>query len=108
MNREQSFPLFFRSHRVSVILNNKPLLFVSCRYRKILNALDLRKDFFFSYSYHIMRSLQKNLADPQDGWTLYETIFVWNEYLTRRIRNCLRNTLWTVALVHGFFKQVHA
>ncbi|AQK75509.1 Phosphoinositide phosphatase SAC3 [Zea mays] len=75
------------------------------RYRKILNALDLRKDFFFSYSYHIMRSLQKNLADPQDGWTLYETIFVWNEYLTRRIRNCLRNTLWTVALVHGFFKQ---
>ncbi|CAD6343498.1 unnamed protein product [Miscanthus lutarioriparius] len=45
------------------------------RYRKILNALDLRKDFFFSYSYHIMRSLQKNLTDPQDGWTLYETIF---------------------------------
>ncbi|XP_066383463.1 phosphoinositide phosphatase SAC3-like isoform X1 [Miscanthus floridulus] len=75
------------------------------RYRKILNALDLRKDFFFSYSYHIMRSLQKNLTDPQDGWTLYETIFVWNEYLTRRIRNCLRNTLWTVALVHGFFQQ---
>ncbi|XP_062220505.1 phosphoinositide phosphatase SAC3-like [Phragmites australis] len=75
------------------------------RYKKILNALDLRKDFFFSYSYHIMRSLQKNLSDPQDGWTLYETMFVWNEFLTRWIRNCLRNTLWTVALVYGFFKQ---
>ncbi|OEL34800.1 Phosphoinositide phosphatase SAC2 [Dichanthelium oligosanthes] len=75
------------------------------RYKKILNTLDLRKDFFFSYSYRIMRSLQKNLCDPQDGWTLYETMFVWNEFLTRRIRNCLRNTLWTVALVHGFFKQ---
>ncbi|WVZ73391.1 hypothetical protein U9M48_021702 [Paspalum notatum var. saurae] len=75
------------------------------RYRKILNALDLKKDFFFSYSYHIMRSLQKNLSDPQDGWTLYETMYVWNEFLTRRIRNCLRNTLWTVALVHGFFEQ---
>ncbi|CAN6239230.1 unnamed protein product [Urochloa humidicola] len=76
------------------------------RYKKILSTLDLRKDFFFSYSYHIMRSLQKNLSDPhQEGWMLYETMFVWNEFLTHRIRNCLRNSLWTVALVHGFFKQ---
>ncbi|CAM0943642.1 unnamed protein product [Alopecurus aequalis] len=75
------------------------------RYKKILNTLDLRKDFFFSYSYPIMRSLQKNLSDPQEGWSLYESTFVWNEFLTRRIRNCLRSTLWTVALVYGFFKQ---
>ncbi|KQK02059.1 phosphoinositide phosphatase SAC2 [Brachypodium distachyon] len=75
------------------------------RYKKVLNTLDLRKDFFFSYSYPIMRSLQKNLSDPQEGWTLYESTFVWNEFLTRQIRNCLRSTLWTVALVYGFFKQ---
>ncbi|KAM0874687.1 hypothetical protein ACQ4PT_037244 [Festuca glaucescens] len=75
------------------------------RYKKILNTLDLRKDFFFCYSYPIMRSLQKNLTDPQEGWLLYESTFVWNEFLTRRIRNCLRSTLWTVALVYGFFKQ---
>ncbi|TVU28894.1 hypothetical protein EJB05_20431 [Eragrostis curvula] len=75
------------------------------RYKKILNTIDLRKDFFFSYSYSIMRSLQKNLSDPQYGWNLYETMFVWNEFMTRQIRNCLRNTLWTVALVYGFFKQ---
>ncbi|KAA3477381.1 phosphoinositide phosphatase SAC3-like [Gossypium australe] len=36
---------------------------------------------------------------------LYETMFVWNEFLTRGIRNHLQNTLWTVALVYGFFKQ---
>ncbi|KAF4389736.1 hypothetical protein F8388_009869 [Cannabis sativa] len=29
-----------------------------------------------------------------------------NEYLTHGIRNNLNNTLWTVALVYGFFKQV--
>uniref|UniRef100_A0A0D9VLV7 SAC domain-containing protein n=1 Tax=Leersia perrieri TaxID=77586 RepID=A0A0D9VLV7_9ORYZ len=75
------------------------------RYKKILNTLDLRKDFFFSYSYHIMRSLQKNLSDPQEGWNIYESTFVWNEFLTRGIRNFLRSTLWTVALVYGFFKQ---
>ncbi|CAJ2650030.1 phosphoinositide phosphatase SAC3-like isoform X2 [Trifolium pratense] len=75
------------------------------RYKKLLCTVDLTKDFFFSYSYHIMRSLQRNMCDPETGHVLYETMFVWNEYLTRGIRNQLQNTFWTVALVYGFFKQ---
>lgn len=76
------------------------------RYKKLLCAVDLTKDFFFSYSYNVMQSLQKNLYNYESGPVLYETMFVWNEYLTRGIRNYLKNTLWTVALVYGFFKQV--
>ncbi|XP_044463906.1 phosphoinositide phosphatase SAC3-like isoform X2 [Mangifera indica] len=75
------------------------------RYKKLLCMVDLTKDFFFSYSYHVMCSLQKNLYDTQTGQVLYETMFVWNEFLTRGIRNHLQNTMWTVALVYGFFKQ---
>ncbi|WOL19836.1 phosphoinositide phosphatase SAC2 isoform X1 [Canna indica] len=75
------------------------------RYKKLLCSVDLTKDFFFSYSYHVMRSLQKNISDGQTGQVLYESMFVWNEFLTRGIRNYLKNTLWTVALVYGFFKQ---
>ncbi|KAI4344657.1 hypothetical protein L6164_011856 [Bauhinia variegata] len=75
------------------------------RYKKLLCMVDLTKDFFFSYSYHIMRSLQKNLCNNEVGQVLYETMFVWNEFLTRGIRKHLQNTLWTVALVYGFFKQ---
>ncbi|KAL5786521.1 hypothetical protein ACOSQ2_008913 [Xanthoceras sorbifolium] len=75
------------------------------RYKKLLSTVDLTKDFFFSYSYHVMRSLQRNLYDSQTGQVLYETMFVWNEFLTQGIRNHLQNTLWTVALVYGFFKQ---
>uniref|UniRef100_A0A1D1YNZ3 Polyphosphoinositide phosphatase n=1 Tax=Anthurium amnicola TaxID=1678845 RepID=A0A1D1YNZ3_9ARAE len=75
------------------------------RYKKLVCTVDLTKDFFFSYSYHVMRSLQKNLYDSQTGQVVYDTMFVWNEYLTRGIRNHLKNTLWTVALVYGFFKQ---
>ncbi|KAI3904803.1 hypothetical protein MKW92_028962 [Papaver armeniacum] len=48
----------------------------------------------FSYSYNVMRSLQKNLCDGET-----------RKFLTRGIRNHLKNTLWTVALVFGFFKQ---
>ncbi|GAB4838073.1 actin cytoskeleton and mitosis protein [Ancistrocladus abbreviatus] len=75
------------------------------RYKKLLCMVDLTKNFFFSYSYHVMRTLQKNLCDHQTGQVLYETMFVWNEFLTRGIRSHLQNTLWTVALVYGFFKQ---
>lgn len=75
------------------------------RYKKLLCMVDLTKDFFFSYSYHVMRCLQRNMCDKETGQVLYETMFVWNEFLTRGIRNLLQNTIWTVALVYGFFKQ---
>ncbi|XP_027173210.1 phosphoinositide phosphatase SAC3-like [Coffea eugenioides] len=75
------------------------------RYKRLLCTVDLTKDFFFSYSYHVMRSVQKNICDAETGNVLYETMFVWNEFLTRGIRNILQNTLWTVALVYGFFQQ---
>ncbi|CAN6290465.1 unnamed protein product [Urochloa humidicola] len=75
------------------------------RYKRLLCSVDLSKDFFFSYSYNIMRSLQKNITEKNTGQVVYETMFVWNEFLTRAIRNHLKNTSWTVALVHGFFRQ---
>lgn len=83
-------------------------LFSPCwlRYKKLLCSVDLTKDFYFSYAYHVMRSLQKNMKDYKTGDFVYETMFVWNEFLTREIRSSLKNTLWTVALVYGFFKQV--
>ena len=76
------------------------------RYKRLLCTVDLTKDFFFSYSYHIMHSLQRNLSNNAEGQTYYESMFVWNEYLTRRIRNNGTDCMWTVALVYGFFKQV--
>lgn len=79
-----------------------------CRYKRLLRAVDLTKDFFFSYSYNIMCSLQKNMCDGVPEEALYETMFVWNEFLSCGIRNHLKNTAWTVALVHGSFKQVRS
>ncbi|KAJ3673671.1 hypothetical protein LUZ60_005663 [Juncus effusus] len=75
------------------------------RYKRLLCTVDLTKDFFFSYSYNLMRSLQKNVSEEKSTQNLYDTMFVWNEYLSRPIRTQLKNTIWTVALIHGFFKQ---
>lgn len=76
------------------------------RYKKLLSSVDLTKDFFFSYTYPIMRTLQKNVTSIEGGRMPYDNMFVWNAYLTEAIRSRCKNTLWTIALVHGDFKQV--
>ena len=77
-----------------------------CRYKKLLSSVDLTKDFFYSYTYPIMQSLQKNAMSTAAEGMPYDNIFVWNAYLTRAIRSRCNNTAWTIALVHGHFKQV--
>ncbi|KAI4313394.1 hypothetical protein L6164_026380 [Bauhinia variegata] len=75
------------------------------RYKKLLSSVDLTKDFFYSYTYPIMQSLQKNVLSNEEGGMPYDNIFVWNAYLTQAIRSRCNNTIWTIALVHGHFRQ---
>lgn len=76
------------------------------RYKRLFTSIDLTKDFFFSYTYRIMWCLQSNVKASQQEKVPYDDMFVWNAFLTREIRTELRSSLWTVALVHGFFRQV--
>ncbi|XP_065881118.1 phosphatidylinositol-3-phosphatase SAC1 isoform X2 [Euphorbia lathyris] len=76
------------------------------RYKKLLSSVDLTKDFFFSYTYPIMQSLQKNVLSMDKERMPYDNMFVWNEFLTKGIRSKCGNTIWTIALVHGHFKQI--
>ncbi|WZZ10772.1 hypothetical protein YC2023_096693 [Brassica napus] len=57
------------------------------RYKKLLSSVDLTKDFFYSYTYPIMRSLQKNVLSSGEEGVPYDNIFVWNAYLTQPIRS---------------------
>ncbi|EPS69498.1 hypothetical protein M569_05268, partial [Genlisea aurea] len=76
------------------------------RYKKLLSSVDLTKDFFYSYTYPIMRSLQKNMLSSGEEGMPYDNMFVWNSFLTQAIRSRLKNNIWTIALVHGSFKQL--
>ncbi|KAL3845647.1 hypothetical protein ACJIZ3_003050 [Penstemon smallii] len=76
------------------------------RYKKLLSSVDLTKDFFYSYTYPVMQSLQKNVLSMGEEGMPYDNIFVWNAFLTQGIRSRCKNTIWTIALVHGNFKQV--
>ncbi|KAH6765123.1 Phosphoinositide phosphatase family protein [Perilla frutescens var. frutescens] len=76
------------------------------RYKKLLSSVDLTNDFFYSYTYPIMQSLQKNVSSMGEEGMPYDNMFVWNAFLTQSIRSRCKNTIWTIALVHGNFKQV--
>lgn len=54
------------------------------RYRKLLSGVELTKNFYFSYSWPLWRTVQAGLSEvePDDPWT---SMFVWNSYLTRSL-----------------------
>jgi hypothetical protein len=35
----------------------------------------------------------------------FDSMFVWNSFLTRTLRGALNSNLWVVALVHGYWDQ---
>ncbi|KAL9242216.1 hypothetical protein vseg_016237 [Gypsophila vaccaria] len=100
VSKSEMIPLLNTTERADMLASKN-----ENRYKRLLCMVDLTKDFFFSYSYNVMRTLQKNLCDKKTGQVVYETMFVWNEFLTRGIRNHLQNTMWTIALVYGSFRQ---
>lgn len=84
------------------------------RFLSILNNLDLTKSFYFSYSYDITQSLQKNIIRERkalnEGRTIaaheYNGMFVWNHHLLKPAVNALKHPYdWCFPIIHGFLDQ---
>ncbi|KAI5363034.1 putative SAC domain, polyphosphoinositide phosphatase Fig4 [Septoria linicola] len=84
------------------------------RFLSILNNLDLTKSFYFSYSYDITHSLQRNIIRQRqamnDGVTVaaheYNGMFVWNSHLLKPAVNALIHPYdWCLPIIHGFLTQ---
>ena len=85
------------------------------RFLGILNNLDLTRSFYFSYSYDITRTLQRNilrerhdlqLGRPQSPFRDHNPMFVWNHHFLRPVSTVL-NTVqdWCFPILHGFVDQ---
>ena len=85
------------------------------RFVSILHNLDLSRSFYFSYSYDITRTLQKNvvrereeLQHPQANNEVdyHNSMFVWNHHLLQPACAAMRKTYdWCLPIVHGFVDQ---
>jgi hypothetical protein len=81
------------------------------RYQGLYQVVDLTKNFFFSYTYDLTRSLQENfLANASQPFPPppFKDMFAWNYFLTRELENCT-NTLssfqWVMPIIHGAYVQ---
>ena len=52
------------------------------KYRKLLSGVELTKNFFFSYTYPLWRTLQANMSGEASSCP-FDSMFVWNDFLTK-------------------------
>ena len=82
------------------------------RYKTILQNLDLSKNFFFSYTYDLTSTFQKNITFPKGKWFPATDMFIWNSFALKPILD-LENSAekswslhrWTLPVIHGVLKQ---
>lgn len=81
------------------------------RYQGLYQVVDLTKNFYFSYTYDLTRSLQENFfatttkAFPPPP---FKEMFAWTWFLTREFEACLSSSTsynWITPIIHGAFVQ---
>ena len=80
---------------------------VEKRYQSLFQVTDLTKDFYFSYSYDVTRTLQRNYFAPFED-NSHEEAFVWNHHLLSEFEALLPledRQYWIVPVIHGYFEQ---
>jgi hypothetical protein len=81
------------------------------RYQGLYQVVDLTKNFFFSYTYDLTRSLQENfLSNTSQPFPPppFKDMFAWNYFLTRELEECtnsLSSFHWQMPIIHGAFVQ---
>lgn len=77
------------------------------RYQGLYQVVDLTKNFFFSYTYDLTRSLQENfLSNTSQPFPPppFKDMFAWNYFLTRELESCtnaLSSFHWLMPIIHG-------
>jgi len=94
---------------VGLGLSNREI--AELRYQGLYQVIDLTKNFFFSYTYDLTRSLQENFL----GMTSrpfppppFKDMYAWNFFLTRELEECTNSITsfnWVLPVIHGAFIQ---
>nr|KAJ3422930.1 phosphatidylinositol-3,5-bisphosphate 5-phosphatase [Polyrhizophydium stewartii] len=73
------------------------------RYLQTFGKVDINKNFYFSYSYDITSSLQRNLAESSGEMCDPTDMYIWNSFLVRD--SIPANSVWRLNIIYGFVDQ---
>ncbi|GAB5358073.1 hypothetical protein AAMO2058_000427600 [Amorphochlora amoebiformis] len=107
-------------------VHNKQSRSIEARYTRLFCLIQLKQDFYFSYTYDLTRTLQYNMVNaeasigPQDDTDAKATLnakpapkpvrrsrgmYVWNNFLQEPLRDRIKDSAWYLNLIHGYFEQ---
>ncbi len=81
------------------------------RYQGLYQVVDLTKNFYFSYTYDLTRSLQENVLATSTKLfppPPFKDMYAWNHFLTIEFKSCLTEETrfhWIMPIIHGAFVQ---
>lgn len=80
------------------------------RYRTLFFRFDLTQDFYYSPTYPLTYTLQRNmiqplLPEPPPRYPSYNDLFAWNHYLLEPLIQSGVSEHWMVPIIHGSFVQ---
>lgn len=96
-------------HNVNKRLSQTPIEIAESRYMGLFTFIDTSKDFFFSYTYDLTHSSQKNYVVAHTHETsVFQEMFAWNHYQTAEFKQSLSpasGERWIMPVIHGSFQQ---
>ncbi|TKR96054.1 hypothetical protein L596_010131 [Steinernema carpocapsae] len=72
------------------------------KYKKAFESVDLKTDFYFSYTYDLSRTFQENALAREEGPRVAsDSKFIWNRYLLEPLRRNMVSEKWMQQIIYG-------
>ena len=121
-NNLRLIPLFY-----SNLIKKEKIYDLEFKYVSIFQSAEFAKEMYFSYNYNMTKTLQRNFIEnfKTEICASYEKnfykdnssneidldkitnhYFLWNYYHLSEFVNCVKNELWFVYFIYGYFEQI--
>ena len=121
-NNLRLIPLFY-----SNLIKKEKIYDLEFKYVSIFQSAEFGKEMYFSYNYNMTKTLQRNFIEnfKTEICASYEKnfykdnssneidldkitnhYFLWNYYHLSEFVNCVKNELWFVYFIYGYFEQI--
>ena len=124
-NNLRLIPLFY-----SNLIKKEKIYDLEFKYVSIFQSADFAKEMYFSYNYNMTKTLQRNfienfkseLSSSYDKYFYKDNMttndldlekitnhyFLWNYYHLSEFFNCVKNEIWFVYFIYGYFEQIES